>query len=761
MPSCPNCRSSSGSLIIRPMPSFLSELRRRNVLRVAAAYALVAWIIIEAGSVLLPTFGASEGVFQVYAIIVLIGFFVAVVLAWIFEITPEGVKLDRDIERHDRADTRSKSAMNYLIIGLLAVALGVSITFNVTGIRNGDPAVQEAVAEKPAIAVLPFTSLSNEPDNAVFADGIHGDILTQLANIGSCKVISRPSVMEYRNTTKNVRQIGEELNVGTILQGTVQRVGDNVRINVQLVDAKNDVNIWAESYDRQLTAHNIFDIQSDISSAIAVAMEAELTPAEQVRIATRPTADLRAYSAYVSGRDNLYLRRLEPLRRARESFEKAIAYDPNYAAAYAGLAESVLLLENNHQDLPQDEAFEIARQNLDKALELDPDLADAYAVKGLLESKVWQQTRIGPGNVEAEAAFRRAIELNPNHASAYMWFASLRDGEERDDEAIELFQRSMELDPLGRVPYTNLPTLYAQRGKNDEAIRLWLEAMQIHPEWPMPRQFLALHLAGLGRLDESMAWTERAVELSGDQVPALFNVRMFVAFGDMERAAELVQTLPDDHPFAKYIDGVLLLLDADFRGALDFFSAMADSAELSDANQFPAGAAAQLAIMLGDFERAREFVFLDEPILREDTELQIDKFTIPSIIRLAYISQREGDRAYAQKLLLAALPVVREQPRMGWFGQGIHEVRILALLGRKDDALGALRSLIDDGFTEPVLTDLWSLGQDPFLTGLRGDQRFDAMLDEVSRSLGEMYERVLQAEGSGDWESLRAKAKII
>jgi hypothetical protein len=236
---------------------------------------------------------------------------------------------------------------------------------------------------------------------------------------------------------------------------------------------------------------------------------------------------------------------------------------------------------------------------------------------------------------------------------------------------------------------------------------------------------------------------------------------LFVAFGDMERAAEIVKTLPEDHPFAKYVDGVLLLLDADLQGALDFFSAMFDSAELSDANQFPAGVAAQVAILLGDYERAREFVFIDEPILREDTELQIDKFTIPSIIRLAYISQREGDRAYAQKLLLAALPVVREQPRMGWFGQGIHEVRILALLGRKEDALGALRSLIDDGFREPILTDLWSLAQDPFLASLRGDQRFDAMLDDVNRSLGEMYERALQAERTGDWQSLRRKAEII
>ena len=609
--------------------------------------------------------------------------------------------------------------------------------------------------------MLPFASLSSEPDNAIFADGIHGDILTQLASIGSCKVISRPSVMEYRNTTKNVRQIGQELDVGSVLQGTVQRVGDNVRINVQLVDAKNDVNIWAETYDARLTAHNIFDIQTEISQSIAAALEATLTPAEQVRIAAKPTADLRAYSAYISGRDNLYLRRLETLRKARENFQQAIEYDPNYAAAYAGLAESVLLLENNHQVLPKDEAFGIARANLQKALELDPGLADAYAVKGLLESTDWQQTRIGDGNRAAEAAFRRALELNPNHASAYMWFAMLRDAEERDEEAIELFQRSMELDPLGRIPYTNLPMLYAQQGRNDEAIRLWLEAMEIHPDWPIPRQYMAQQMAGLGRLDEAMAWIEQAVDLSGDQTLAMFNVRLYVAFGDMDRAADVLRTLPADHPFAKYVDGVLMLLDGDFPGALQAFSAFVDGGELANANDFPAGAAAQVAILLDDLEKARAFVFIDEPILREDAVLQVDKFTIPSIIRLAYISQRQGDAVQAQKLLQAALPVVRRQPRLGWFGQGIHEVRILALLGRKEDALIALRELIDAGFREPVLTDLWSLELDPFLRVLRDDQRFADMVDEVNRSLAEMYQRVLDAESGGDWQSLRAAAEIV
>jgi len=743
------------------MPSFLSELRRRNVLRVAAAYALVAWIIIEAGSVLLPTFGATEKAFQAYVIFVLIGFFVAVILAWVFQMTPEGVKRDREIDRSSTPDPRPKKIlMNYIIIGLLALALGVSITFNVTGVRESAPTVVQQAGGKPAIAVLPFASLSSEPDNVLFADGIHGDILTQLAIIGSCKVISRTSVMEYRDSTKNVRQIGEELDVGTVLQGSVQRVGDNVRINVQLVDAVNDVNLWAETFDRQLTAQNIFAIQSEISEAIAVELQTTLTPAEQVRMAATPTKDLRAYSAYVSGRDNLDLRRLDTLLKARELFEQAIAFDPEYAAAYAGLADTSLLLMINHQALPQDEAVEIARSNIDKALELDPDLADAYAARGLLETTIWSRTRVGNGNVAAEAAFRHAIELNPNHASAYMWFASLRDTEERDEEAIELYQRSMELDPLGRIPYTNLPTLYAQRGQNRQAIRLWLDAIEIHPEWPTPYQFLATHLLGMGRFDEAVAWNVEAATLSDDPTVDLLNVRIYLEFGEPDRALELMAALPENHPFAIPLEGFVLLVDMDYRNALDFFSEIIASDNDNRELPFVTFMAAEVALLAGDLDRARQYTLMNQPILAADTELQIDQFTVAAIISLAYIEQREGNTARAHELLQAALPVVQALPRLGMSGLGILEVQILALLERKEDALVALRELVDEGFRGPLLTNIWRLDEDPYLVLLRDDPIFTGILDEISESVAVMHDRVIQAESSGDWDSLRAQADI-
>ncbi|MCP5091536.1 MAG: hypothetical protein GY949_11500, partial [Gammaproteobacteria bacterium] len=451
------------------MTSFVSELKRRNVLRVAAAYAVIAWIIIEAGSVLLPTFGASESAFQIYVVVVVAGFLMSLVLAWVFEFTPEGVKLEKNVDRTESITPKTGRRLDFTIIALLVIALGVSVTLNVTGMRDADVQPLAAV-DRLSIAVLPFTSRSSDPENQLFADGIHDDLLTRLANIGALKVISRTSVIAYRDTTKNLREIGEELGVGTVLEGAVQRVGDSVRINAQLIDASTDEHIWAKSYDRQLSAVNLFKIQSEISEEITQALQATLTDDEQLRLAKIPTNSLAAYNLYSQGRDNLYKRRLDTLLKAREQFEAAIALDPDYAEAYAGLADSVLLLLNNHQAISLNEAFDVAETSLDKALSLNPDLADAHASLGLLKHKMWEETRTGPGLEEAEAFFVSALELNPNNATAFMWFASVRGTQRRIEEAIGLYHDSLRVDPLGKIPYANLPRLYALRGQNDDAL---------------------------------------------------------------------------------------------------------------------------------------------------------------------------------------------------------------------------------------------------------------------------------------------------
>ena len=739
------------------MNSFVSELRRRSVLRVAAAYALAAWIIIEAGSVLLPTFGADESTFQVYVIIVLVGFLVALVSAWVFEITPEGVKLDKDVDR-TVSDTRPGQSFNYVIIGLLIIALAVSITFNVTGVRGGIESAPEArTAMRHSIAVLPFTSLSNDPDNALFVDGIHDDLLTRLANIGALKVISRTSVQEYRNTSKNLRQIGEELGVDTLLEGTVQRVADNVRINVQLIDAQTDEHLWAQTYDRQLTMQNIFSIQSEISEAISGALQTTLMPRAQERIENIPTKDIRAYSLYVSGRDNLYLRRLETLQQARRQFERAIELDPDYADPYAALAECVIVLYSNHNAISQDEAYEIAQASLDEAFRLNPELADAYATEGLLKINIWSQTRVGLENVEAERAFEYAISLNPNHARAYMWFALLRDTEQRYEDSIALYHRAMQLDPLARIPYSNLPALYAQQGQNEVALKLWLDAIEIHPEWPIPHQYIAMHLFGMGRLDEAYAWSLAARDLSTAAAQGgNIGVGIFLQFGDVAKARDLLMAMPADHPLAVFKDGFDLFVARDYSGALEFFSRIIDSDEATPLFLFDT--ASDIALLAGDLETARDYVLRGTPILEGDSNLQIDRFTVKQIVKLAFVYQRTGNVIRGNEMLNATLPVVQALPRLGMFGQGIRDVQILALLGRKEDALIALRAAVTAGHRSSIGFTTWLLEDDPFLDAIRDDSRYADIVSELESLNGVMHSRVIEAEESGDWAPLRALA---
>ncbi len=737
------------------MASFIEELKRRNVLRVAATYAVVAWIFIEAGSVLLPTFGASESAFQTYVIVVVAGLLVSLIVAWIFEITPEGVKLEKNVDRTTSITPRTGRRLDYVFVGLLVVALGISVTLNITGIR-GAPAAPLLSVDHSSIAVLPFTSRSTDPQNQLFADGIHDDLLTRLANVASLKVISRTSVMEYRDTTKNLREVADELGVGVILEGAVQRVGDSVRINAQLIDASTDEHIWAKSYDRQLSMANLFAIQSEISAEITWALKATLTDEEQVRLANIPTDSLAAYNLYTQGRDNLYKRRLDTLQAARQQFEAAIELDPDYAEAYAGLADSVVLLLNNHQAIDVDEAFEIAQTALTKALTLNPDLSDAHASEGLLRHQMWQETRSGPGLEEAAACLISALELNPNNASAYMWFASVRGSQQRYEEAIEFYHESLRLDPLGKIPYANLPGMYAQRGQNEEALDLYVKAVEIHPEWPTAYQNLAMHLNGLGRMDEAVAWAVKGRELSTDPIAGGPLVIAYVEFGEYDKIPDIFADVTPGHPMYEVGISMSKAFLRDYSGAVDIMEATIRGNE--HPRQLHLALLTSFSILAGNFDKAREYAELRNPEFSADADLEVTSINLPSLVGYAFTLQNQGEHKRASAILEKALSVVRTLPRIGLTGHGIRDVQILALQGNTSAALAALRDAIDEGFRGTVMSNGWPMAVDPYLESLRGQPGFEAMVEELDGAVEQMRQRVAESEASGNWDALRSLA---
>jgi TolB-like protein len=588
----------------------------------------------------------------------------------------------------------------------------------------------------------------------LFADGIHDDLLTRLANIGALKVISRTSVMEYRDTTKNLRQVGEELGVGTVLEGAVQRSGDSVRITAQLIDASTDEHIWAKSYDRQLSAVNLFAIQSEISEEITRALKATLTNEEQSRLANIPTDSLAAYNLYSQGRDNLYTRRLDTLQKARGQFEEAIELDPDYADAYAGLAESVLLLLNNHQAVSTDEAFEVAEVSLNKALSLNPDLADAHASQGLLKHKMWQETRTGPGLDEAEACFVSALDLNPNNASAYMWFASVRGSQQRIEEAIDLYHESLRVDPLGKIPYANLPGLYAQRGQNEEALDLYVKAVEIHPEWSTAYQNLAMQLNGLGRMDEAVAWGMKGREFTIDPLAGASIALAYIEFGDYDKLLDLFSGITSDHPGYEIGLSMDRALRGDYAGATEIMENAIEGVE--NPRQIQLALIATFATLGRDFEKAREYSELLNPEFAADADPEVDVYSVANLIGYAFVLQNLGENQRADELLVIALDVVRTLPRMGLAGHGIRDVQVLALQGKTREAIAALRDAIDEGFRGTVHSNGWPLAVDPYLDSLRGQPGFQAMVEELDDAVEAMHQRLAEAELSGNLDELRA-----
>ena len=296
--------------------SFLDELKRRNVFRVGIAYAVSAWVLLQMldviGEILeLPAWGG-----KVILVILATGFFVTLFAAWAFELTPEGIKRESEVDRSQSITSQTGRKLNVLIFALMALAITYLLVDKfvlVPRLAEQELAATKALVlpaestvvqsiDRLSIAVLPFENRSAREQDQFFTDGIHDDLLTSIARIGSMKVISRTSVMEYRGTTKKIPEIAAELGVANILEGGIQRSGEQVRINVQLIDAQTDEHLWAETFDRKLTAENLFAIQSEISTRIAEALQATLSPAEEQRLRQMPTANLDAYDAYLRGR---------------------------------------------------------------------------------------------------------------------------------------------------------------------------------------------------------------------------------------------------------------------------------------------------------------------------------------------------------------------------------------------------------------------------------------------------------------------------
>ena len=487
--------------------SFFAELKRRNVYKVAVAYVVVAWLLLQAASIFLPAFDSPSWVMKFLIVVIILGFPVVLILSWAFELTSEGIKLESEIAPNQSITRRTGRKIVGITIMLAVFAAGLMI-FQImspkpsaisekTGPHSSDPPI-----ESKSIAVLPFENLSHDPENAYFSEGIQDEILTRLAKIGDFKVISRTSTEKYKSAPGNLREIAQQLGVAHILEGSVQKSTDQVRVNVQLINALTDAHLWAETYDRKLT--DIFAVESEIAKTVAENLQAKLNGRAEKMLAARPTENLEAHQLYLKGRFFWNKRTPENLRKAIDYFQQAIEKDPAYALAYAGLADAHAILPIYASTPPNDDvpaALAAAR----KAVELDDSLAEAHTS---LANALLFNVQLA----QAEPEFRRAIELNPNYATAHQWYGECLQGEGRFAEAVAQLRRAQDLDPLSLIINSSYGCVLGESGQPEEGVAQLHKTLEMDPTFWVTREILGGILEGKGDLKGAAAEYEKSIQ---------------------------------------------------------------------------------------------------------------------------------------------------------------------------------------------------------------------------------------------------------
>jgi TolB-like protein/Tfp pilus assembly protein PilF len=496
------------------MRHFFSELKRRNVYKVAVAYAVAAWLTIQAASIFLPAFHAPDWAMQIVILILVVGFPIALIFSWAFEITPEGIVRESEVQADESITHHTGRKIVALTIVLAVIAAGLFVFQLIRARPTATPRETASAARTEAataipdksIAVLPFDNLSRDPDNAYFCEGVQDEILTRLAKVADLKVISRTSTQHFKSAPENLPEIAKKLGVMHIVEGSVQKAGNQVRVNVQLINAMNDAHLWADTFDRQLI--DIFAVESEIAKTIAESLQAKLSGSEKTSIAKAPTADPEAYELYLKGRFFWNKRSGGDLRKAIDYFNQAIAKDPNYALAYAGLADSYLLLPN-YGGMPTAEAVPPARAAVTRALELDDSLAEAHASLGLLDTLDLRLER-------ALTHLERAIQLKPNYATGHHWLGLGHLSLAHFDEAIAEGKRAVELDPLSVIINADLAWTYQSAHRFDEAEAQARKALEIDPRFFLAHYYLGGVRQAKGRLAEAISEFQQAFDLNGD-----------------------------------------------------------------------------------------------------------------------------------------------------------------------------------------------------------------------------------------------------
>lgn len=712
---------------------FLGELKRRNVIRVGGVYAVTAWALFQIAKTIFEVMSFPKWTSPLLLVLLALGLPFAMIISWAFERAPEGGVRRVEGPPPD-APAPKLTVLDAVLLAALAGVIGISVA-QMTGVApRPEGNLLVASAPEKSVAVLPFAAFSAEPDTEYFADGLTEEVINSLAQVDDLKVAGRTSAFYFKGKNEDLREVGKKLGVAHVVEGSVRRSGDKLRVTAQLISVDDGFHLWSETFDREMD--DAFAIQTEIAQAVAEALKTSLRSEAAALIGQR---DPEAYELQLSALAHLRRMTLADLQTSRSQYERLTTIDPENPAAWAGYARATMLIAQNYLALDFNDAWKASDAAIEKAMSLDANSVDAWLARAYLARILW--VRLGEsrwGRVE-EQAIRRVLALDPKNPEGHTLNAVYQMQTGRPEQAVEAAKKSLALDPLDRLPQVLLANALRDTGRLDEAAAQYRAVIDFFPDYDDAKENLGALLVEQGRLAQAEPWL-RTNGLSGDDPAAALDLgHLYVNLGllaDAEKALSSVKTPPG----SAYLEAARL-------AALDRYPevvAFAKGKAAVDDDPFWPQALVIGQVMTGDWSDAvaqlpkyATEVLTPEPDIEAASPL--------GALTVATVLSNAGDRAQARRIAEAVLR--NTQPRRNGYlsnNDRIARVKAYGLLGDKERALTELAGAVQNGWRTPFeFENYMPIERDPAVAILHADPRFQQLLGQVRADLASQRQAVL------------------
>ncbi|HEY9218433.1 MAG TPA: tetratricopeptide repeat protein, partial [Phenylobacterium sp.] len=704
------------------MGRFFSELRRRNVVRVAGVYVVTAWAIFQIAKTIFETLAFPKWTSPLLLVLLGLGLPIALIISWAFERAPDG-EIHR-VEATPEGVTPPK--FRWIDGALLAAVGGVLLlsVLQVTGLVSGGPAVGLPAGEERSVAVLPFASFSSEAETGYFADGLTEEVINSLAQNGDLKVAGRTSAFYFKGKNEDLREIGRKLGVAHVVEGSVRHDGDRLRVTAQLIKVSDGFHMWSETYDRDMS--DAFAIQTEIAESVAEALKSKLDA--DVRAGADKRRNPDAYRLELTSRAQARQFGLTQLTAAQAGFKRLTQMEPNNPEGYAGYAYASALLAQNHLQGEFMPTIREAETAINKALELDPKSSSAYIAKGVVCRVLLIRATRQSCETGAVAAFKKAAELAPRNPEALsLYGASI--ASTQPTEAITYLRRALALDPLDRTAQNALASALAATGQWAEAERQHRITVELFPEFLDAKQDLGDALQAQGKLDEAEPWYRAAAAPGTDPSAALQLAHLYLNLGMREDMRAVLDGVKAPPVAVEVCSAARLITDGQYQALYDHSRTL-----LQGPDPDPIWRAIGLAgaTLVGRYDAAREQLLVISPELFEP-QPKVSASLANDAVLAAYVFDQLGDKGQSHRVLTEVIRVTEPKPgiEMG-HGQRIARVKAFAMLGDKPRALAELRTAVQRGYRTLYDLDLFlRLDEYPMLATLRSDPEFQALIRQI------------------------------